>query len=76
MTMPKKTTPTKSEGELWLSSDELSDIVRRHVAHALGVPCPVAGSVIWAWSPGKGPVAHVTIESVPNVVPIGQGRRR
>jgi L-lysine 2,3-aminomutase len=50
-----------------LSSDELTQIVAEWVAKHSGVALPVQHHVEWMWSPGKGPVAKVKVESVPNV---------
>jgi hypothetical protein len=63
----------KNKGEMWMTTDELSDLVRAHAAARMGIPMPVVGEVFWGWCPGVGPVPHVRIESVPNVVPL---RRR
>ena len=50
-----------------LSSDEVTKIVAEWVANHSGLARPVQHHVEWMWSPGKGPVANVRVESVPNV---------
>jgi hypothetical protein len=58
----------KPEVDVYLSTQELSDLVRRTVAAREGIPLPVAGDVHWLWSPGVGAVARVVnLRHVPNV---------
>lgn len=61
--------PVKAEPRepMFFSTPELADIVRELAAKRLGVELPVAGTVVWLWSPGIGPVARVEVEHLPNV---------
>lgn len=61
--------PVRAEprGEMFFSTDELSDVVRELAARRLGVELPVAGRVTWMWAPGQGPVARVEVEHLSNV---------
>jgi hypothetical protein len=56
-----------SEAEIFFSTDEITETVRRLAVVATGVKLPVHGEVTWMWSPGKGPVARVVVRHIPNV---------
>lgn len=67
-----------SEAELYFSTDEISEVVRRLAVVKSGVALPVHGEVTWMWSPGRGPVARVVVRHVDNVrmLPIAKTRPR
>lgn len=76
MAAPKPEPPRSAE--IWLSTDEVSDLVRKLAVVKSGVKLPVYGEVTWLWSPGVGPVARVEVRHVPKVtmLPIAKAKRR
>lgn len=58
-----------------LSTDDLSHIVAAFVATQAGLARPVKHECRWMWSPGKGPVCVIEVESVVNVASLDERRK-
>lgn len=59
------------QAEVVLSSDDLEKIVNEWFARKVGMALPVTGELVWFWTPGRGPVAAVTIRPAgENVLPL------
>ncbi len=65
--MPKNEQPETMVAEMMFSTDELEQVVSEWLANRVGAGLPVARRAKWLWSPGKGPVLDLHIESLPNV---------
>lgn len=63
------------KAEATLSTDDISHIVAAFVATQAGLARPVKHECKWMWSPGKGPVCVVVVESAVNVRSLDERRK-
>ena len=64
------------EAEVMLGTEDLEHILSEWFSKRVGLELPVLRRADWKWSPGKGPVLSLHIETVPNVRSLVLRRKR